>query len=190
MSDLALALLSVHHRRCWSCRCHQCHWCQKVMTFCVLWPQSFDWSVATLSTSQLLHILHWGGAFALPLVALAISSGLPSASLDFHSLPNWICTPALPQAPTALGTAISRRQYARCTHPRVGPFLTCLGRYLVNKKQLFVRRSTSNCWFNTFAVTLFSLFSRTCTPNLKVWQEDYMSKHRHVIYQSNEKGGF
>ncbi len=31
-------------------------------------------------------------------------------------------------------------QYARCACPGVGPFLTCLGRFLVNGSRLVVRR--------------------------------------------------
>jgi hypothetical protein len=57
-----------------------------------------------------------------------------------HSRPKRICTPASPQAPTTMGTATSRPQYARCARPCVNPFLTCLGRYLVNGSNRFVRR--------------------------------------------------
>jgi hypothetical protein len=46
----------------------------------------------------------------------------------------------LPQAPTTVGTAISRSWYARCACPCIDPFLTCLGRYLVNGSNRFVRR--------------------------------------------------
>jgi hypothetical protein len=69
-----------------------------------------------------------------------VSCGLSSALICFHSRPKWICTPASPQAPTTLGTAISRPRYARCARPRVEPFLTCLGRYLLNGSNRFVRR--------------------------------------------------
>ena len=35
-------------------------------------------------------------------------------------------------------------RYARCARPRVNPFLTCLGRYLVNGSNRFVRRLRVN----------------------------------------------
>jgi len=41
---------------------------------------------------------------------------------------------------TTVGTAISRPRYARCAHPRIDPFLTCLGRYLLNGSNLLVNR--------------------------------------------------
>ena len=69
-------------------------------------------------------------------------------------------------------TAISRPRYAQCARPRVDPFLTCLGRYLLNGSNRFVRR-----WRVIADVTLvrsnfYSLFLRTSTRHLKVGQED------------------
>ena len=45
---------------------------------------------------------------------------------------------ASPPALSAPGTAMNARRCARCARPRVDPFLTCFGRYLVNGSQRFV----------------------------------------------------
>jgi hypothetical protein len=71
-----------------------------------------------------------------------------------------------------LGTTINARRCAQCACPRVDPFLTCFGRYLVNVSNRFVRR-----WRVIADVTLvrsnfYSLFLRTSMHHLKVGQED------------------
>jgi hypothetical protein len=107
---------------------------------------------------------------------------------DIQRLGGWLspCRRASPPALSTLGTTINARRCTRCAHPRVDPFLTCLGRYLLNGSNRLVRR-----WRVIADVTLvrsnFYHFScaQVVRATLKLVRKT-VSEHRLVIYQSNQ----
>jgi hypothetical protein len=91
---------------------------------------------------------------------------------DIRRLGGWLSPRrrASPLALSTLGTTINARRCTRCACPSVDPFLTCLGRYLLNGSNRFVRR-----WRVIADVTLvrsnfYLLFLHTSTRHLKVGQ--------------------
>jgi len=59
---------------------------------------------------------------------------------------------------TTVGTAISKPRYAQYARPCVDPFLTCLGRYLVNVSNRFVRRLSVIADVTLVRSNFYSLF--------------------------------
>ena len=66
-----------------------------------------------------------GGLSSLHCLPCQVRGGPPSASRRPYSPYLRICTPASPQAPSTLGSAIGTRWCARCACPHTNPFLTC-----------------------------------------------------------------
>ncbi len=110
---------------------------------------------------------------------------------DIRRLGGWLLPRrrASPPALSTLGTTINARRCAQCACPRIDPFLTCLGGYLLNGSNRFVLR-----WRVIADVTLVrsNFFHFSCVlicATLKLVRKT-VSEHRLVMYQSNQKGLF